>query len=437
MTDNKIDFKQKKRSLVLNKNVNAIHAYSELGLVEQKIVNALLYNAFPRLREKKKFHEIHVAELAGLIGYKGNDHQRLKESLKNLISKVFEWNVLEDGQAEVWEASAMLASVSIRGPVCTYTYSEHLAEHLANPAIYGRIDMLIQSKFKSSYGLRLYENCIRYQNIPQMRWLEISQVRKLLGVNDKQYQIFRDLKRRVIEAAVKEVNELSPLRLEVEYKKRGRETVAVKFHIEKGQAEQPIFEKMLTEIPKSGEPLSNIAEQLTATFNLSLDDVENICGKYEADYIEEKMRIVEEARKKGGVNCPEALLKTALKQNYLPKGKHDAKDVDDVFEKQQEFQTEQALKKRYFDYLSKEIPQYYNMLTEEEKKEIETSKVFQASLGIMEDLYFKEGLNNPIVRDRVSEYITRQRPELLVKWKVKTLSEFKQHLMEKDINENA
>ena len=58
--------------------------------------------------------------------------------------------------------------------------------------------------------------------------LSIDELRRVFNVEDK-YPRFAELKRRVIEAAVKEVNLNSPKHIEVEYQKRGRKITHVKF----------------------------------------------------------------------------------------------------------------------------------------------------------------------------------------------------------------
>ena len=49
--------------------------------------------------------------------------------------------------------------------------------------------MYIQARMKSSFALVLYEICEKFKNIGYTGWLEISDVRKLMGVKDnQQYQ---------------------------------------------------------------------------------------------------------------------------------------------------------------------------------------------------------------------------------------------------------
>src|SRR3990167_5706163 len=146
----------------LKKHAATIHCSNSLSLLQRKISNALLYHAYKELMVREE-HEITVKQLCRLIGYNGNNHSVIKDALKELISTVIEWNVVSDVTGnENWTASSILASVSLEGQLCYYAYSPRMKQLLHTPSMFGKIDLVIQSRFRSSYGLALYENCSRY-----------------------------------------------------------------------------------------------------------------------------------------------------------------------------------------------------------------------------------------------------------------------------------
>ena len=104
---------------------------------------------------------------------------------------------------------------------------------LYHPNVYGRLSLEIQAKFQSGYGLALYENCNRYQDIGKTPWFELEKFRKLMGVDDNKYKIFRDFKTRVLDKSVEEVNKHSTLIVEPKLKKINRKVVAIQFAINK------------------------------------------------------------------------------------------------------------------------------------------------------------------------------------------------------------
>lgn len=226
----------------LKKHVAAIHSANKLSLVQRKIANALLFNAYSELATKQE-HQIHIRTLSTLIGYNSNELNAIKKALVSLISTVVEWNLIDKERVDnagVWNASAIIADASIDGAVCTYSYSNKMRQLLFHPEMYGRLNMQVQARFKSSYGLVLYENCARYQNIQETPWFDMPVFRKLMGVEDEKYPVFKDFRKRVIDAAVKEVNEYSGMDINYLLKKVGRIPVAIKFHITATQQKKEV-----------------------------------------------------------------------------------------------------------------------------------------------------------------------------------------------------
>lgn len=85
---------ERKKALELKKHVAAIHSSNKLSLLQRKIANALLFNAYDELLEKEE-HSIHIATLCKLIGYDSNDYKTIKRSLVNLLATVIEWNLVD------------------------------------------------------------------------------------------------------------------------------------------------------------------------------------------------------------------------------------------------------------------------------------------------------------------------------------------------------
>src|SRR5580698_2883074 len=213
----------------LKKHAATIHCSNTFSLLQRKISNALLYHAYGELLQKEE-HEISIRQLCNRIEYSGDNHGAIKDALKGLLSTVIEWNVVNDTTGvEDWTASSILASVSLQGPVCYFAYSPRMKQLLHSPTMFGKINLYIQSRFKSSYGLALYENCIRYRGLPHTKWFDIETFRKLMGVPAGNYTIFRDFKRRVLDKSIEEVNTYSDLLVDVELARERRQVVKIRF----------------------------------------------------------------------------------------------------------------------------------------------------------------------------------------------------------------
>lgn len=302
----------------LKKHAATIHCSNSLSLLQRKVSNALLYHAYKELMAREE-HEITVKQLCRLIGYNGNNHSVIKDALKELISTVIEWNIVNDETGdENWTASSILACVSLEGPLCYYAYSPRMKQLLHSPSMFGKIDLVIQSRFRSSYGLALYENCIRYRGLPHTKWFEMDLFKKLMGVPNGMYDVFRDFKRRVLDKAIDEVNMYSDLNIEVELGKEGRKTTRVRFKLKErakrlrlGQSEQ-ILETVVD------DTLEKLKQTLRDEFGLTVSQVKQIFADYEMPFIQEKVKLILSSRpyKQGKVQNVAAYLMSALKNDY-------------------------------------------------------------------------------------------------------------------------
>ncbi len=230
---------------MLKKHVGAIHVKGRLTLLQRKLSNVLLLNAYDELPDPARLeHAIRLRTLAEVAGFNSNDHQLLREALEALVDLKIKWNVLDADGEEEWGVSTFLAQAVIRGGVCRYAYAPDLRKRLFSPEVYARINLAVQERFGSGYALALYENCVRFRKVGTTGWIPIEQWRDLLGVEDGQFVEFKYLNREVLKPAVAEINRYSDIVVEMEVKREKRRVVALKFTVaENGQLVLGLAEK--------------------------------------------------------------------------------------------------------------------------------------------------------------------------------------------------
>lgn len=312
----------------IKKHAAAIHCSNSSSLLQRKISNALLYHAYKELLLKDE-HEISIKQLCNLISYSGNNHAVIKEALRGLLSTVIEWNLVNDktGQ-EDWTASSILASVSLQGPTCLYAYSPRMKQLLHSPSMFGKINLFIQSRFKSSYGLALYENCVRYRGLSHSKWFEMDLFRKLMGVPTGKYTIFRDFKKRVLDKSIEEVNTYSDVIVEPEYFREGRQVVKIRFimkeRAKKTRLGQVVQDSDAGEVEEGEEVTTeqqvvvSLKTKLIEHYGLLSDQCEQLFIEYGMEMVTEKIEMIESSTNylQGRVKNLAAYLMSALKNNY-------------------------------------------------------------------------------------------------------------------------
>jgi plasmid replication initiation protein len=417
-----------KKTIELKKHVAMIHSSNRLSLLQRKIANALLFNAYKDLMDKDEY-EIHVATLCKLIGYDSNDYKTIKKSLVNLLSTVLEWNLIDGEKVDsegVWNASSIIADASIDGPICTYSYSNKMRKLLHRPTIYGRLDMMVQAKFQSSYGLALYENCNRYQNIGQSPWFDIEKFRKLMGVVDGKYKIFRDFKSRVLDKAVEEVNAYSSITVEPQLRRLKQKVVAIQFLIKKTNAAARLT---------NGIDQPELRDVLKLHFGLSKRQVVDVLEQYGNDYIREKVSLIEMSPsfQTGKINNLAKYLLTALKDDYQApkKGKGEetnAKRQSSVRKQKSSYNVLDfsdpvsvkmgELEEQYNRYVQTELLSIIKSMSKQDigilTKEFE-QYLSKSMRGIYHDVYLRDGIYHPLIQNHLILFVRRDKQEVMTK----------------------
>lgn len=215
----------------VKKHVAAIHVSGKLTLLQRKLSNVLLLNAYDTLISSPR-HQIDARTLCLMIGYNSNDLDTLKQSLRGLAETVAEWDMLDEKGQQEWGVSSLLSFARLKGGVCEYAYSPALAEKLHDPKVFALINLNIQRRFTSGHALALYENCYRFVRTGSTGWWPIELFRRLMGVDGSAYyETFKHLNAKIIKPAVAEVSRTSNIILTPETKKTGRAVTDIRFLI--------------------------------------------------------------------------------------------------------------------------------------------------------------------------------------------------------------
>lgn len=215
----------------VKKNVAAIHVSGKLTLLQRKLSNVLLLNAYDTLTQKPT-HQIDARTLCLMIGYNSNDMETLKHSLRGLAETVAEWDMLDEAGRQEWGVSSLISYAKLKGGICEYAYSPALAEKLHDPKVFALINLNIQRRFTSGHALALYENCYRFVRTGSTGWWPLDLFRRLMGVDGSAYyEVFKQLNAKVIKPAVDEVNRTSNILVTPETRKRGRVVTEIRFRI--------------------------------------------------------------------------------------------------------------------------------------------------------------------------------------------------------------
>ena len=228
----------------------AIQVQSKMTLLQRRAWNVLLANAYDEL-PNTDIYRVSVAELAAKLGFNSKNEDYLKEIIEALVDYKVKWNLLDKDKEEEWGVAVLLASADIKDGICTYGFAPHLRLKLHNPRIYAKLNLRLQNRFKSQYALVLWEVCFDYfdadRDQGETPFISIQTFKELLGLGEDDYPVFSEFNRSVIKPAIKEINDLTDYRVEIEQKRIGRRIGELKFRISKVN-QIPIQESLFPDI---------------------------------------------------------------------------------------------------------------------------------------------------------------------------------------------
>lgn len=249
--------KSKKREIILSlpKNIGAIQISNDLTLVERKIMNIILWNAFNIERDNiiedrsfnkdnKKFYSLDISEIETILGW-GKYTQRvdIKKSLKKLVETSLQFNILskQNTDSGKWNVTTSLLSEVVTQEDSSdifYAFSNSIKDIIIKPTLYGWINLEEQKGIDSKYTLALLEYlqgsiAISRRTETKTEYIAIDDYKKLVAGEYNKYDDFKDINRFLIKMPLQELNDKTSITAKASFQKQGRKVVGVSFNIKK------------------------------------------------------------------------------------------------------------------------------------------------------------------------------------------------------------
>lgn len=216
------------------------------------------------------------------------------------------------------------------------------------------------SNLSSSYAIRFYEIFMRYlDKTRNTGWLKISleELRFSLGLLESEYTRLDNLKKRVIESSLNEINEKTDLTIAYEQEKKGKSVSAFIFTFtRKVQNKQRIEKKEEPKVKAQRATLASLKKQYS-------DDEQEIIYQQAEKHI--KRKTLENNGAELTDSHKKNIIYSAFKDGWGIKDYRKEKAAKNA-QKERELADEKELSSRYVAGLSKEIEK----LEQEEKNEL-------------------------------------------------------------------
>lgn len=387
----------KKKEVI--KHSATIQIPNEITLLQRKAWNALLANAFDDLG-KKDAYQVSIYDLAQVLEFDSNNIEYLKEALRILNRTQIEWNILEKDKEVEWGVFTLLSSARIINGVCYYAYDSFLRKQLHDPALFSRINLSLQNKFKSKHSLAIYELALDYLRVKGTGWLSMALFRKLLGLKDNEYKTFKALNRDILKKTKKEVNKKTGLTIDFKFQKTGRggKVTAIKLCVEKNLKNIIDLEKLKIKPKQKLKQISlpfvelevdnqELYQTLVTEFGISNNKAIEFLKNRDEFYIKDVLEVVRETIKKGKVKNISAFTVRAIEEDY----RHKKSQLDTEKKKKPKVMIDKIKEESQKERIEKEEHQKFinliNDLPEKEKDKIkkEAEKRIWKEFGMKKD----------------------------------------------------
>ncbi len=210
-----------------------IEASYKLSLVEQRLIMVLASMIKPSDVEFKKY-PLEVKAFSNLLELKNkNEYLHLKEITKRLLSRAFTMK-LPDATLQVgWLSSAKYIEGKGIVELCFDPELKPFLLQLKERFTSYKLKNIIQ--LKSSFSIRIYELLKQYEKVGERAFL-IEKLKVSLGLEDGQYKLYADFKRKVLLVAQRELAAKTDISFELEEIKIGRGVGKIRFVIRPHQA---------------------------------------------------------------------------------------------------------------------------------------------------------------------------------------------------------
>lgn len=214
---------------MIYKDNKIIEASYKLSLTEQRIVLLAIsqINSSEKLTEDKLF-TLTASEYSSVFSIsKDEAFREMKKAMENLGSR---WvKVIDDGDtidkiSWISKKTSILSNQSI-----VIRFTEDIAPYLSSlEGDFTKYRLLHIRGMTSIYSIRIYEMLMRWKDYRQAT-ITLDELRDRLQLTTKGYLAFGNIKQKILDTAIKEIEVCSDITADYEPIKKGKKVVSVKF----------------------------------------------------------------------------------------------------------------------------------------------------------------------------------------------------------------
>lgn len=209
-----------------------IEAHYSMPVAEQRIILAYVSQISNNDDELPEL-EIAVKDFCKMLSLSDPNYSFIKDKINSLASKSLK--IKEVNGYIVYPWFQMIKYEEKQGKVSMLLNSKLSPYFIQLKETFTRLVTEQMMQFDSQYAIRVYMFCKQYCHMQKNaeglteRTFQIDELRKMLGISPKEYKRYFNFKSRILDQAVKEINNKSDIYVNYEEIKQARKVVSVKF----------------------------------------------------------------------------------------------------------------------------------------------------------------------------------------------------------------
>ncbi len=319
-----------KRAMIFEKPSGTIAIGGNMDIREKKFYNIFLKTAVKCLKKDSNEYlfTVTLPELKQALNVKEDDKNNtaLKKIIKKMHKIDFEYNILNkdkniriEGYASLLDNIKFTTDIKTGAVTIRYSIPEEVRlSMIKKNGSFAKINTVIVKGLRSKHSVTLYELAQDYQKveIPEMT---IEDFRKIFGVENK-YKEMANLRKRVLDVAVSELNDNENIDFLVSYelRKTGKYYTHIKFHVKPKPAKIKLDQqkdKIITQEVKENPNLSVLLALIPEEYRAKKNLITVVLGGLEEkgkEYTQAQIEYTNKNAKKNYV----AYLKKAIEKDY-------------------------------------------------------------------------------------------------------------------------
>ncbi len=226
------------KTSIATKSNHLVQASYKLTLNEQRIMLMAISKVYPKKpMASQRVQRITALEYSEMFGVTAkNAYRDIKQASDRLLVrliKTYDKDPKKEGYYKFQWASKVYYSK--KEGFVDITFHEDISPYLTmlSSGFYTKIEVNALSGVRSTYAIRMYELLKQYKDTGE-RYISMANFRKWCELEGK-YKVYSDLKKRVVNPAIKELEDKANLIISWDEVKKGRKVVGFDFMFEENK----------------------------------------------------------------------------------------------------------------------------------------------------------------------------------------------------------